>query len=204
MIKVCGMTEAENVRSVEALGVDMMGFIFYDRSPRCCRQVPDYLPSCCRVGVFVNPSLEYILEKDKDFHFDYIQLHGSESPAFCAQVKACGFRVIKAFSMKDASDLARCVDYDGCDLFVFDTKTPLVGGCGVSFDWSILEAYKGDVPFLLSGGIGPDSVEALAGFSHPMLAGYDLNSRFEISPGLKDAGLLGEFINVVLKDRTII
>lgn len=86
--------------------------------------------------------------------------------------------------------------YEGLvDYFLFDTKGPSVGGNGEKFDWSILDAYNGDTPFLLSGGIGPDDAERIKSFNHPKCIGIDLNSRFEIEPGIKDTVKLKTFLN---------
>ena len=197
LVKVCGMTQGDNIREVEALGIDFMGFIFYEKSPRRVLQKPDYLPvHAQRVGVFVNADIETILEKARVFGLTYIQLHGSESSAFCQQLKEDGFKVIKAFSIAEASDLLYTEAYHGiCDYFLFDTKTPTYGGSGQAFDWDVLSSYEGSTPFFLSGGIGPESIEALKRFSHPALTGYDLNSRFEIAPGIKDAQALALYVN---------
>ena len=180
LVKVCGMTQGDNIREVEALGIDLMGFIFYEKSPRCVRQKPDYLPvHAQRVGVFVNASYEEMVEKAATFGLTHIQLHGNESPALCRKLKEAGFKVIKAFLI--------------ADYFLFDTKTPAYGGSGRMFDWEILSCYKGTTPFLLSGGIGPESVETLKRFSHPALIGYDLNSKFEVAPGIKEIGKIKIF-----------
>lgn len=196
MIKVCGMTDGANIREVEALGVDLMGFIFYDPSPRCCRCMPDYLPSCRRVGVFVNAPQEYIQRKAAEYSLDWVQLHGQESPQMCAALRESGLKVIKAISVSCRADMELADSYqDIADMLLFDTKTPGAGGSGRRFDWSLLDAYRGSCPFLLSGGIGPDTASELRAFSHPTLAGYDLNSRFETSAGIKDAALLGSFID---------
>ncbi len=199
MVKVCGMRDAENIREVEALGIDLMGFIFYDKSPRYVAQKPEYLPVACRrVGVFVNAEREYILEQVADFELDYIQLHGSESPEFCASLRGDGARVIKAISIADESDIEQAKSYDGCcDLLLFDTKCSGYGGSGESFDWSILDSYKGATDFMLSGGIGVESGGELRGFYHPQLVGYDINSRFELEPALKDISLIKRFIEYV-------
>ena len=202
IIKVCGMTLSENIHEVEALGVDLMGFIFYEKSPRCSRKVPSYLPQKIgRVGVFVDSTLEEIRAKDQDYGFSHIQLHGKESPELCRQIRALGKKVIKALSIETRKDLAAADCYqDCCDYLLFDTKTPKVGGSGNRFDWSILDGYKGNVRFLLSGGIAPESVDEILSFTHPRLAGYDLNSRFESEPGVKDASRLESFIRQ-LKER---
>lgn len=194
IVKICGMRDAENIRAAEALGPDLMGFIFYEKSPRRAEVRPAYLPAKeKRTGVFVNHGIGFILGKVDEFGLSWVQLHGSESPSDCLELKDKGLRVIKAFSIATAEDLSHVQDYEGCcDMYLFDTKTPGVGGSGRSFDWKLLDGYKGITPFLLSGGIGPDT--DLSAVKHPMLAGYDLNSRFETEPGLKNIEELGRFI----------
>ena len=163
LIKVCGMTEAENIRNVELQGVDMIGFIFYPKSPRCLCQMPGYLPACAkRVGVFVNESKENILMYTDRFSLDYIQLHGNEAPEYCRSLRNAGLHLIKAFSILLPKDLLAVSAYNGlCDYYLFDTKTPQYGGSGNQFDWNLLHRYNGPTPFLLSGGINPYSVKAL-------------------------------------------
>lgn len=197
LIKVCGMTDGENIRAVEALGVDMMGFIFYPKSPRCVPSLPTYLPrNAARVGVFVDVPVEEVMVQDIRYRFSMVQLHGSESPEYCRTLKGMGFRIIKAFSIAEGSELEAVDAYEGlCEMYVFDTKCSGVGGSGRNFDWSLLDNYGGSTPFLLSGGIAPGLEEKLKGFTHPMLAGYDLNSRFETAPGIKDAGAIETFLN---------
>ncbi len=199
LIKVCGMRDAENIRSISALDIDLMGFIFYPPSSRCVTELPSFMPSAQkRVGVFVNAGIDEIASRHAQFHFDYIQLHGKESPDLCRELRSMGLGVIKAFSLKGEEDVERTAAYEGaCDYFLFDTPTKLVGGSGEQFDWTLLDAYKGRTPFLLSGGIGPDSVEKLKAFSHPMLAGYDINSRFETAPALKNVQAVQNFIDSV-------
>lgn len=198
IIKVCGMTQSDNIQAVETLGVDWMGFIFYNRSPRCVVQKPCIMPQRAqRVGVFVNATLEDIALHIKTYGLHYVQLHGDESPHFCHMVAALDVGVIKAFSLAEAHDLEATRCYEGCcSYYLFDTKTKLLrGGSGAMFNWQLLTAYDGTTPFLLSGGIGPEQIEALRTFHHPQWAGIDLNSRFESSPGVKDVALLQTFIN---------
>lgn len=199
IIKVCGMTEAENIRDVEQLGVDMIGFIFYPKSPRCLCEIPEYLPEHAkRVGVFVNESKENILMYADRFALDYIQLHGNESPEYCRSLRSNGLHLIKAFSLSHPKDLAAVSAYKGlCDYYLFDTKTPQYGGSGNQFDWNLLLRYTGMTPFLLSGGINPYSVKAIREFHHPKLAGIDINSRFETAPGKKDVERIGKFLQEI-------
>ena len=198
IIKVCGMREAENILEVEQLRVDWMGFIFYPRSPRFVKEVPSYLPmKAKRVGVFVNEEPPVIFERARQFGLDMIQLHGNESHSLCQALFDNNLKVIKAFSIEPGKPFPneKVERYEGyCDYFLFDTQTVLHGGSGRKFDWQILADYKGATPFLLSGGISPEDVEAIKSFKHPRWAGVDLNSRFESSPAIKDVSLLKKFI----------
>lgn len=193
------MRDAENIRDVESLGINLMGFIFWPRSSRYVAERPAYMPTKCkRVGVFVDEKLETIRRIADDYAFDYIQLHGHESPDYIRTLNAqCS--VIKAFNIATAADLAQTAPYVGLvDYFLFDTKGPSVGGNGEKFDWSILSAYDGSTPFLLSGGIGPDDAESLSSYLSVLdsrhCIGIDLNSRFERSPGLKNVATLRRFL----------
>ena len=219
LVKVCGMREAENIREVEALGIDMMGFIFWPKSKRYVSEKPAYLPTKCkRVGVFVDEDIEQVKRIAEEFALDIIQFHGSESPEQISHLSArpegalssertltSHLSTIKAFNIATAEDLEATKPYEGLvDYFLFDTKAILPGGSGQQFDWSILDAYNGETPFLLSGGIGPDDADRVKAFltSHlsPLTSkciGIDLNSRFELAPGLKDVKKLKEFIGKV-------
>lgn len=197
IIKVCGMTNGENIRQTEQLGVDFIGFIFYPRSPRFLFEMPTYLPvRSRRIGVFVNESKDNILMYADRFGLDYIQLHGNESPEYCHNLQAAGMKLIKAFSIATPRDLSSVSAYEGlCQYYLFDTKTSQYGGSGNQFDWTLLNRYTGNTPFLLSGGINQYSAAAIRNFHHPRLAGVDINSRFESSPGLKDIGRIQTFIS---------
>lgn len=188
------MREAENIRAVEQLSIDWMGFIFWPKSSRYVSERPTYLPTRCRrVGVFVDAPLADVLQKVQEYGLDIVQLHGNESPEYAMKLQGCS--LIKAFNIASPEDLVQTKAYEGIvDYFLFDTKGKSVGGNGEKFDWSVLEAYTGDTPFLLSGGIGPDDAERVRQFNHPRLAGIDLNSCFELSPGLKDITKLKHFL----------
>ena len=198
IIKVCGMREAENIREVEALGIDFMGFIFWPKSSRYVSECPAYLPTQCkRTGVFVNENLDQVRHMAKAYALDVIQLHGSESPEQISHLSplTSHLSIIKAFNIATTEDIEATKPYEGIvDYLLFDTKGKTVGGNGEKFDWSVLEAYHGDTPFLLSGGIGPDDAERVRSFHHPKCIGIDLNSRFEIAPGLKDINKLRAFL----------
>ena len=289
LIKVCGMRDAQNIREVAALGVNLIGLIFYPKSPRYVQSIssdagiiPDYnsltpmplskgegskmldkqlkaektegearnkqsesahsksaqsespfnkvttplsfgegqggeavgheaeavglggeasKPSF--VGVFVNDMPQNIVTAVYNYHLSYVQLHGDESTVMIDNLRRTlvpdivpEIKIIKAISVSSAEDLQRCEQYEGhVDLFLFDTKCKGYGGSGQKYDWSVLEAYTGQTPFLLSGGIGPDDADRLRDFHHPQCVGIDLNSKFETAPGMKDVDLLRKFIS---------
>lgn len=191
------MREAENIREVEALGVDLMGFIFWPKSKRYVSEPPTYLPTKCkRVGVFVDADILEVKQKVEEYRLDIIQLHGNESPGYCAQLK--NYTLIKAFNIATIDDLEATKPYEGIvDHFLFDTKAKMVGGNGTKFDWHVLNDYVGETSFLLSGGIGPDDADSIKAFHHPQCIGIDLNSRFESLPALKDIKQLKAFIKKI-------
>ena len=204
LVKVCGMREADNIREVEALGVDWMGFIFWPKSSRYVSEVPSYLPTKCkRVGVFVDASIGDVMTIAEQYQLDIIQLHGQESPNYIAQLTShlkslTSIKFIKAFNIATASDLEVTKRYEGyVDYFLFDTKGKSVGGNGEKFDWSVLSEYRGNTPYLLSGGISPtdaDQLHVQCSMFHGPCVGIDLNSRFETAPGMKDINKLRTFI----------
>jgi phosphoribosylanthranilate isomerase len=213
------MRDPQNIAEVSKLGIDMMGFIFWPKSPRYVSQIssragiiPDRVNTemldgkqsdVKYVGVFVDDMPQNIVTRVVNYELDIVQLHGSESPVMIDNLRRTldpdihpGIQIMKALSIASEEDLKRYQDYVGhVDYFLFDTKTPLVGGSGKQFDWSILEDYDGDVPFLLSGGIGPDDVARVKSFHHPKMLGIDLNSRFETAPAVKDVEQLRSFVN---------
>ncbi len=207
------MRDADNIRDISALGVDMIGLIFYPPSPRYVQQfssgagiIPDYAPDMgktpLRVGVFVDDMPQNIVTRVYNYKLDYIQLHGNEPRETLENLRATidpdinpNIKIIKAISVSSAEDIKKYKEYVGAaDLFLFDTKCKTVGGSGEQFDWQVLQAYDGDVPFLLSGGIGPDDAERIKNFHHPKCIGIDLNSKFEIEPALKDVEKLKQFL----------
>lgn len=209
IVKVCGMRDAGNIREVEQLStelsvvsdqqsIDMMGFIFWPKSSRYVSERPAYLPTeVRRVGVFVDAGLDEVVARVHDYALDAVQLHGKESPAYVARLRSVcpSVLLLKALSVAGRDDIAAYRPYEGVvDYFLFDTKCKTVGGSGQQFDWTVLDAYDGTTPFLLSGGIGPDDAEHVKAFRHPRLAGIDLNSRFEVSPAFKDVNKLKQFL----------
>lgn len=221
-IKVCGMRDPENIHAVKELGIDFLGLIFWPKSSRYVKDItvragnipdipielgmkngPERHPAT--VGVFVNEMPQTVVTHAYNYKLNYIQLHGEESPTYIDNLKRTlipdimpDIKVIKAISIREADDVKRWRQYkDHTDLILFDTKCDCVGGSGKQFDWSVLEGYDGDIPFLLSGGIGPEDAESVRRFSHPMCIGIDINSRFETAPAMKDISKLRTFINEI-------
>lgn len=201
-IKVCGMKYMDNIRSLWQLPIDYMGLIFYSKSPRFAETldaseldiIPEYID---KVGVFVDADIDYIIDKVERYKLSLVQLHGHESVSFCEELSK-HVPIMKVFSVLEASDIANTKEYEKASkYFLFDTKTPQHGGSGVKFDWRILDSYDGQTPFFLSGGISQEDVESIVSIKHPMLYGLDLNSKFEIEPGVKDINLLKNFIKKV-------
>jgi phosphoribosylanthranilate isomerase len=195
-LKVCGMCEAGNIAALVELQPDFIGFIFHEISPRYCDKVPEttILSNIRKTGVFVNKPIEYILLKKEGFGLDYFQLHGQESPDFCKQVQSKAGPVIKAFNLHPGFDFGKLKDYTPyCDFFLFDASGPQAGGNGIAFDWTLLEKYTGQTPFLLSGGIDESMAKTIRQIKHPAFYGVDINSRFEIKPGLKNIDKIKRF-----------
>lgn len=198
IIKVCGMRDEHNIREMEQTGIDWMGFIFYSKSPRYVGDTLPYLPeNLLKVGVFVNEPVSRMLDVAQRNRLDILQLHGDESPEMCHDLQQQGYKVMKAFGIKNdvpfPSEVTERYE-ECCDYFLFDTGTPVYGGSGKKFAWEKLQNYQGNTPFLLSGGIAPDDERLLQQFSHPLWKGIDLNSGFEIAPALKDVAVLGPFV----------
>lgn len=201
-IKICGLKFPLNIAAVQELNPEMMGFIFYAPSKRfmadtlnagALKSIPKHIR---KVGVVVNETTENVVNRIKQFGLDMVQLHGAETPEYCAAIRKF-VPVLKAFGVDASFDFNILKAYQNhVDYFLFDTKTEQYGGSGLRFDWSKLNEYDLDVPFLLSGGIGLDALDDLLQFKHSRYAGIDLNSRFEIEPGLKDIEKLKAFIEL--------
>ena len=198
-IKICGMKYPENILEVGALLPDYMGFIFWEKSARYFDgEMPELPKSIRKVGVFVNASVDEIVEKINTYDLQAVQLHGQESVGFCEGLKKNIpnlIDIIKVFSILDTFDFAELKPFEKvCDFFLFDTKGKLPGGNGTTFDWKVLENYPSTKPFFLSGGIGIaelDSINELLKTNLPIYA-IDVNSKFEIEPGLKNIQLCRE------------
>lgn len=192
-LKVCGMRESQNIRELLMLNPDYMGFIFYEKSPRNVGEVLDesllksFPQSVQKVGVFVNASLDFVKDKVTKYALDLVQLHGDESPAYVADLFAVGIRVMKVFSVGNEFDFKQSGQYNPfVEYFLFDTKGKARGGNGEVFNWELLKDYDQEVPFFLSGGIDLDNMSDLKSLEGMNIHAIDVNSKFELEPGLKD------------------
>lgn len=199
-LKICGLKYAENIQNVASLQPDFVGFIFWEPSKRFYTQktIPELNPDIKKVGVFVNASFNEIKEKIIGYGLNYIQLHGNESPTFCKEIKTLNVKVIKAFSLDNSFNF-KILSYfnEVTDYFLFDTKGENPGGNGTTFDWKILEQYKLQKPFFLSGGIGLEEINKIHEFLKTDVSelcyAIDINSKFETEPGLKNTIKINEF-----------
>ncbi len=197
-VKVCGMRDEQNIKKLESLPVNLMGFIFYEKSPRYVgyQNGVALKAGISKVGVFVNASLDFVLSKVESFGLDFVQLHGNENIFYCHALKQNGIKVIKAFSVDEHFSFTNTEAYQYfCDYFLFDTKGKNPGGNGYAFDWDLLKKYKGTTPFLLSGGIDVAAAVSIKAIQHDRLKGVDINSKFEIEPGFKDIEKIKNFIH---------
>lgn len=203
LIKVCGITHNEDLVSISQMQVDFAGFIFIPSSPRYAAGIDRSLtallsrsaPRLKKTGVFLDEDIDDVRRMIEDYSLDAVQLHGNESPEYCETLQA-ETTVIKTFPVGVAAAFSEVHLYEGhCSYFLFDTAGPLPGGNGYSFDWSLLDEYEGSTSFFLSGGIGPTDVQRIYEINHPMFAGIDINSRFELYPGKKEINRLKNFVN---------
>ena len=158
-----------------------------------------------RVGVFVDDMPQNIVTRVVNYKLDIVQLHGSESVVMIDNLRRTidpdihpGILLMKALPVSTAEDIKKYKEYIGhVDYFLFDANSSLPGGSGKQFDWRVVDEYDGDVPFILSGGIGPEDAERVLAINHPKMAGVDLNSKFETEPAVKDVEMLRNFINKI-------
>ncbi len=198
------MRDHQNILDLAKLEPDYMGFIFYPKSPRFAGNIlnPEttaLLPEAIhKTGVFVNANAQTIKDTCKIYNLNTVQLHGNESIDLCMELKEEGLEVIKAFSLKQHSDIEITNQYkDVCDLFLFDTPTAQYGGSGKKFDWSILEGIHLSRPFFLSGGIENGDASGILKDCPIRPYALDINSKFETAPGFKDIASVEQFIKTI-------
>lgn len=200
LIKICGITNKSDALAASDLGVDMLGFVFYRKSsryvtPRTAADIINELPPAIRtVGVFVDEKAEDVFSIAADAGLTGVQFHGNETPAYCARFKE-KYMVIKAFRVRAQEDLKQVNDYPA-DYLLFDTYDKgLAGGTGKTFDRKVLKDFEILKPMIISGGLTPETVGAAIVELAP--AGVDVSTGVEESPGKKDRGLMGRFIQQV-------
>lgn len=206
-VKVCGMRDEKNIQELVALKLDYFGFIFYEKSPRFVgnnnKNLSEFLKNIYqkKVGVFVNASTDFIIEKTQTYQLNLLQLHGGEAVDFCKNLKKklsennIQAKIIKVFPVGEDFDFKVLEDFEPyVSYFLFDTKGENLGGNGVSFDWEILQNYPLKTPFFLSGGIDLQHIEFLQKLKNLPLYALDINSRFEIKAGIKDKSKIQEFL----------
>ena len=202
-IKVCGMKHAANIAAVADLHPDYMGFIFYPKSPRYVNDVSaelvKYIPDSIKTtGVFVNEYLEVLKSRVLKHKLKAVQLHGNEDVSYCNALKETGIEVIKAFGIDAHFDFKHLEGFSSSvDYFLFDTQTPAHGGSGKVFDWRLLAKYKLNKPYFLSGGITLTHAESILKIKNERLYAIDVNSKFELEPGMKDVDKLNEFFEKI-------
>lgn len=198
-IKVCGMKYPENIQAIAQLNPDFMGLIFYPKSKRFAGglsvEAALFADTIKKVGVFVNEEEDKIKEYAKKYSFNFLQLHGEESPVLCESLKNAGHQIIKVFSVGEDFNFSEVKDYkDVADYFLFDTKSDSYGGTGKKFNWSIFDKYDNSKGIFLSGGIGPNDADEIKNLKGLNIYALDINSKFEIEPGLKNVEMVREFI----------
>lgn len=214
-LKICGMRNPQNIADIAALNPDYLGFIFYEKSKRYVgdvgqghaltlplpTEVSGQAKGIKKIGVFVNSSIEYVLSKVKKYGLDLVQLHGEETPEFChdlRRARVCSCQIIKVFSVGQTFDFSKLEPYKPyCDYFLFDTKGKEKGGNGITFNWDVLKNYDNEKPFFLSGGLNLENVEKVKELSDLNIVAIDVNSGFEIEPGLKDVEKVKQLMDIL-------
>jgi phosphoribosylanthranilate isomerase len=206
-VKVCGMTQSAQVEALEKLGVAFAGFIFYQKSPRyvlrhmTTQQIKAF-KNINKVGVFVNAHADDVISMVDECRLHMVQLHGDETPKYCEKI-ADYISVVKVFRIGEKDNIAwKIREYmDVCDMFLFDTAGSGYGGTGKKFDWNLLKDVNVGKPYFLSGGIEPDDAPAIKQFAETTagkaLFALDINSKFEVSAGVKDMGKIENFLNAL-------
>ncbi len=208
-IKICGLKYADNLLNISALDPDFIGFIFYEKSPRYVEEfdskiIQQISTQVKKVGVFVNASIEYVLNKVNKYQLDFVQLHGNETAVYCNALQEQNISIIKAFSVSENFDFENLSNYqNSCTYFLFDTATKNYGGSGKSFNWQVLKNYQLNIPFFLSGGIGLDNINQALNFKHPQLFAFDLNSKLEEYAGFKNLQSTKNIINKIRNHDTV-
>lgn len=207
-LKVCGLNNTENIVEIADLQPNYMGFIFYPKSKRyvvnhiSAKDLSKIPNNIKKVGVFVNEDISVVEMIFNQYKLDYVQLHGDEDQSYCAKLFLKQIPIIKAFNIDLMFDFKKLNAFmPFCSYFLFDAKGKLKGGNGIKFNWDIIRNYDLKVPFFLSGGIEPDDVDLISDLKNEMLYCIDINSKFELEPGIKDIEKVEKFKNEIKKEK---
>lgn len=200
-IKICGITRLEDARYSAGAGADYLGFIQYKESPRYIspdrvKEILAWIYGPAPVGVFVNEEIDHVNELASDAGFEFVQLHGDETPDQCAEVVQPVIRALRVFPDTTADDLRRVMDAYAPHVafFLFDTgQAGLHGGTGRTFDWQVAASLAESYPLFLAGGISAANVATAAEVVQPYAV--DASSSLERSPGIKDIDKLADFFD---------
>jgi phosphoribosylanthranilate isomerase len=201
-VKVCGIKSLPQIKELIDMPVHYIGINFYMPSPRYYtgESLGDSLTHGHDklVGVFVNEKAHIVKEICNEHGIKAVQLHGNESINYCEELKK-EFTVFKAFGNDKIAFPDYLHDYNICDYYLFDKASPQHGGTGQKFDWSLLDRYNGQKSFFVAGGVSVNDTENIRNITkHAQFAGVDINSKFEISPGIKDMNLINNFLKEIL------
>ncbi|MCE3076019.1 phosphoribosylanthranilate isomerase [Chryseobacterium gwangjuense] len=206
-IKVCGLTILEQVQELISLNTDFLGFIFYEKSPRyvlnhLSLEEISKIGHQGKVGVFVNETLEKIVEITETANLNFIQLHGDENEMFISALKqrlSPKIGMIKAIRINSESIISAKEIFKSfhsipntIDYILFDTDSKAFGGTGKQFDWNILNKIEIPLPYFLSGGISEQNIDNIKILGQQPFS-IDINSKFELEPGVKDLHKIREF-----------
>jgi phosphoribosylanthranilate isomerase len=200
IVKVCGLNHAKNCLAIDKLKPDLVGMIFYKKSPRYIGESILPKTKTKKVGVFVNDTLGEILTAVEKHQLNYVQLHGNEPIVLAKALQENGIKIIKYFGIDNIIDNKKMAEWGPYSTyFVFDTKSKQFGGIGAKFNWDLLNDYILDTPFLLAGGITLEDVSIIKKINNPAFVGVDINSKFELEPGFKNIEQVKLFIDAIKK-----
>lgn len=200
IVKVCGLNNRKNCSAIDKLQPDLIGVIFYKKSPRYIGESLLPKTKTKKVGVFVNATLGEILTAVEKHQLSYVQLHGNEPIVLAKALQENGIKIIKYFGIDSFIDNKKMAEWEPYSTyFVFDTKSKQFGGIGAKFNWNLLNDYQLNTPFLLAGGITLEDVSTIKKINHPAFVGVDINSKFEQEPGIKNIEQIKLFIDEIKK-----
>ena len=211
-LKVCGLTKMDQIQELISLNTDFLGFIFYEKSPRfvlnhLSLEGISAINHQGKVGVFVNETIEKIVEISEKSNLNFIQLHGDEDEEFIKRLRQMlneNTKIIKVIRIGDdktnfENKIKKITNIKSqISNLLFDTDSKAFGGTGKTFDWQILNEIEIPIPYFLSGGISLENIHQLSTINQQPLA-LDINSKFETEPGIKNLEKIKNFTQIVKK-----